>query len=81
VVAIKGSTPSDRTVCKVMQRSLWIRRSPIHLDAVHEAYVEMAASGIVTEAQRKVFNRVSERLLHTAGAQAITLGRDRSRLQ
>ena len=30
MVAIKGSTPSDRTVCKVMQRSLRIRRSPIH---------------------------------------------------
>ena len=44
------------------------------LDAVHQAYVEMAASGIVTEAQRKVFNRVSESLLHTAGAQAIMLG-------
>jgi aspartate racemase len=39
------------------------------LDAVHHAYVEMAASGIVTEAQRKVFNAVSERLLHTAGTQ------------
>ena len=44
------------------------------LDAVHQAYVEMAASGIVTEAQSKVFNTVSERLLHTAGAQAIMLG-------
>lgn len=44
------------------------------LDAVHQAYVEMAASGIVTEAQRKVFNTASERLLHTAGAQAIMLG-------
>jgi aspartate racemase len=44
------------------------------LDAVHQAYVEMAASGVVTEAQRKIFNTVSERLLHTAGAQAIMLG-------
>jgi aspartate racemase len=44
------------------------------LDAVHQAYVEMAASGIVTEAQRKVFHTVSERLLHTAGAEAIMLG-------
>jgi aspartate racemase len=44
------------------------------LDSVHEAYVEMAASGVVTEEQRKVFNTVSERLLHTAGAQAIMLG-------
>jgi hypothetical protein len=30
VSAIKGRTPSDRTVCKVMQRSLRIRRSLIH---------------------------------------------------
>jgi aspartate racemase len=44
------------------------------LDAVHQAYVEMAASGVVTGAQRKVFNTVSERLLHTAGVQAIMLG-------
>ena len=44
------------------------------LDAVHQAYVEMAASGVVTEVQRKVFNTVSERLLHTDGAQAIMLG-------
>jgi aspartate racemase len=44
------------------------------LDAVHQAYVEMAASGVVTDAQRKVFNTVSERLLLTDGAQAIMLG-------
>ena len=44
------------------------------LDAVHQSYVEMAASGVVSEAQRKVFATVSERLLHTAGAQAIMLG-------
>jgi len=44
------------------------------LDAVHESYVEMAAAGVVTEAQRKVFATVSERLLHTSGAQAIMLG-------
>jgi DDE superfamily endonuclease len=30
VVAIKGPTLSDRTVCNVMQRSPRIRRSPIH---------------------------------------------------
>jgi aspartate racemase len=40
---------------------------------VHDAYVAMAASGIVTEAQRSVFNRVSRRLLDE-GAQAIMLG-------
>jgi aspartate racemase len=40
---------------------------------VHEAYVAMAASGVVTEAQRSVFNRVSRRLLDD-GAQAIMLG-------
>jgi aspartate racemase len=43
------------------------------LTDVHDAYVEMAASGIVTEAQRSVFNRVSRRLLND-GAQAIMLG-------
>jgi aspartate racemase len=40
---------------------------------VHEAYVAMAASGVVTEAQRSVFNTVSRRLLED-GAQAIMLG-------
>lgn len=40
---------------------------------VHDAYVAMAASGVVTEAQRSVFNRVSSRLLND-GAQAIMLG-------
>lgn len=40
---------------------------------VHDAYVVMAASGVVTEAQRSVFNRVSRQLL-SDGAQAIMLG-------
>ena len=40
---------------------------------VHDAYVTMAASGMVTDAQRSVFNRVSRRLLND-GAQAIMLG-------
>jgi aspartate racemase len=44
------------------------------LDDVHEAYVAMAASGVVTEAQRRVFNTVSERLLKEQGAEAIMLG-------
>ena len=43
------------------------------LTDVHDAYVAMAASGVVTEAQRSVFNTVSRRLLHD-GAQAIMLG-------
>jgi aspartate racemase len=41
---------------------------------VHQAYVTMAASGVVTEAQRSVFNRTSHRLLKDKGAQAILLG-------
>jgi len=44
------------------------------LDDVHEAYVAMAASGVVTEAQREVFNTVSQRLLVEKGAEAIMLG-------
>jgi len=44
------------------------------LDEVHQAYIEMAVSGVVTEVQRDVFNSVSQRLLHAAGAQAIMLG-------
>jgi aspartate racemase len=40
---------------------------------VHDAYVAMAASGIVTEDQRSVFDRVSRQLLND-GAQAIMLG-------
>ena len=44
------------------------------LTDVHDAYVTMAASGVVSEVQRSVFNRVSRRLLNE-GAQAIMLGR------
>lgn len=40
---------------------------------VHDAYVAMATSGVLTEAQRSVFDRVSRRLLNE-GAQAIMLG-------
>jgi aspartate racemase len=43
------------------------------LTDVHDAYVTMAASGVVSEAQRSVFNTVSRRLLNE-GAQAIMLG-------
>jgi aspartate racemase len=44
------------------------------LDDVHQAYVDMATAGFVTEAQRRVFNAVSQRLLNKGGAQAIMLG-------
>jgi aspartate racemase len=44
------------------------------LDDVHQAYIDMATAGVVTEAQRKVFNIVSQRLLNEDGAQAIMLG-------
>jgi aspartate racemase len=44
------------------------------LDDVHQAYVAMAASGVVTQAQRHVFNTVSQKLLEEKGAEAIMLG-------
>jgi aspartate racemase len=44
------------------------------LDDVHKAYVTMAASGTVTEAQRQVFVAASHRLLNEAGVEAIMLG-------
>jgi aspartate racemase len=44
------------------------------LKAVHEACAAMAASGIVTEAQRAVFTTVSKKLLKESHAEAIMLG-------
>jgi len=44
------------------------------LDDVHQAYVTMAASGVVTAAQRLVFNSVSRKLLKENGAEAVMLG-------
>jgi aspartate racemase len=44
------------------------------LDAVHEAYVTMAAAGVVTEEQRSVFYAASNRLIEAQGAEAIMLG-------
>jgi len=44
------------------------------LDDVHQAYVAMAASGVVTEAQRSIFNHASRKLLEENGAEAIMLG-------
>lgn len=44
------------------------------LSDVHEAYFEMATSGVVTEAQRNVFNTASQSLICDSGAEAIMLG-------
>jgi len=44
------------------------------LDEVHEAYVTMAVSGVVSEVQRSVFNSACARLLNEEGAEAIMLG-------
>ncbi len=44
------------------------------LEDVHQAYVAMAASGIVTEAQSAVFAAVSKQLLQESGVEAIMLG-------
>lgn len=44
------------------------------LDQVHQAYVAMAASGVVTEEQRQTFQAASQRLIRDHGAQAILLG-------
>jgi aspartate racemase len=44
------------------------------LEDVHHAYVAMAASGIVTEAQSAVFAAVSNQLLKESGVEAIMLG-------
>lgn len=44
------------------------------LEAVHQAYVTMAASGMVTEAQREVFNIAIQKLLVDQRADAIMLG-------
>ena len=44
------------------------------LDNVHQAYVSVAASGLVTEQQRSIFHAASHRLLEDNGAEAIMLG-------
>ncbi len=44
------------------------------LENVHQAYVAMAASGIVTEAQRAIFTAVSKKLLNESRVEAIMLG-------
>ena len=44
------------------------------LDDVHEAYVAMAASGVVTDAQLAIFRTVGQGLIDHHGAEAIMLG-------
>ena len=44
------------------------------LDDVHQAYILMAASGLVTAEQRSIFHAVSHRLLGNQGVEAIMLG-------
>jgi aspartate racemase len=44
------------------------------LDDVHDAYVTMAASGVVTAAQRAVFTAACQRLLRDRNVEAIMLG-------
>jgi aspartate racemase len=46
----------------------------LELEDVHQAYITMAASGVVTEAQRTVFGTVGRRLMVEQGAEAIMLG-------
>jgi aspartate racemase len=46
----------------------------LDLDAVHHAYVTMAATGHVTDEQRAVFNAASRRLLDDQAVDAIMLG-------
>jgi aspartate racemase len=44
------------------------------LDAVHQAYITMAAAGAVTAAQRDIFIAASHKLLSEHGCEAIMLG-------
>ena len=58
-----------------VSRATIIPPSGQDLEAVHQAYVTMAASGVVTAAQRDVFAVASQRLLRDASAEVIMLGR------
>jgi len=44
------------------------------LDRVHDAYVAMAAAGVVTAGQRSVFYEAGRRLIREEGVEAILLG-------
>ena len=41
---------------------------------VHKAYIEMAVTGFVTDAQSSIFARACQRLMEEGDAQAIVLG-------
>jgi aspartate racemase len=45
-----------------------------YLSDVHQAYISMAASGLITEKQRSIFYEASHQLLENFGAEAIMLG-------
>ena len=51
-----------------------IAPSAPHLDELHQAYVAMATAGIVSMAQRDMFESAARSLIDDAGAQAILLG-------
>ncbi len=44
------------------------------LEAVHQAYIAMAALGTVNETQREIFDKASQRLMKEQDAEAIMLG-------
>jgi aspartate racemase len=44
------------------------------LDRVHQAYIEMASSGVATDAQRQIFRDAIEKLLNEDKVEAIMLG-------
>lgn len=47
---------------------------PTDMDAVHDAYVSMAAAGVLGDAQRVVFDDAVRRLVDDDGVEAILLG-------
>ena len=44
------------------------------LDQVHQSYIAMAIAGRVTDAQRRTFFSIGERLHRVQGAEAVLLG-------
>lgn len=46
----------------------------VEMDAVHTAYVEMAAAGVVSEAQREIFYSAARHMMEEDATQAIMLG-------
>ncbi len=54
--------------------ALIIPPSGQELTDVHQAYVTMAASGLVTDGQRSIFESAARRLVAEQGAEAILLG-------